>query len=425
MTPVAGAPTLAGALSAAHSPELRDVTKERTMTPAGRTRTSLMRAMAACFAVGMFAASPVTAFGAGPVNDDFADAQDLGGAPTATTSGGNLWATAEGGEPEHNGNPPMASVWYRWTAPEDAVVSVDTCRSNFDTVLAVYRGPALAELDAVASNDDGCRQSSRLRFLAGIGTTYSIAVTGYRQTQGAIELNVRVTRPPGNDAFTAAFDLGRDLTALASGSVLDATPEYREPNHVAQRAYSSIWYRWSAPAGRNMQLDACGSDFDTLVAIYTGAVIDELRGVASDDDSCGRQSRVRFDAIRGTTYQIAVDRYPDRRRVRLLGLVRLALEPTNAFRFAGQRRDARRGTTTLVLQVPNPGVLSLIGTREIRRERVRARAAGRVAIRVEPRIATLSRLRAHGAAVVRAAVRYTPRGGRSHTERTHVRLVLG
>jgi hypothetical protein len=378
----------------------------------------------ACLAVGTVAALPAPAVGAGPVNDDFADAQDLGSAPSATTSGGNLWATAEAAEPEHHGYPPMASVWYRWTAPQDAVVSVDTCRSNFDTVLAVYRGSALETLGAVASNDDGCRQSSRLRFLAGSGTSYWIAVTGYRQTQGAIELKVRVTSPPANDAFPAALELDGDLTAFASGSVLDATPEPREPNHVDERAFASIWYRWSAPFSRNMQLDTCGSDFDTLVAVYTGDVIDDLREVTSNDDSCGVRSRVRFDAIRGTTYQIAVDRYPER-RVRVLGSVRLVLQPTNAFRFTGLRRDAQRGGATLVLSVPNPGVLTLDGTRETRRERVRARSAGRIALTVEPTADTLTRLRADGAAVVRVAVRYTPTGGRAHTESARVRLIHG
>ena len=389
---------------------------------AERRRATPLRALVACLAVGAVAALPPPAFGAAPANDDFANAQDLGSAPTATTSGGNLWATAEANEPEHHGFRPMASVWYRWSAPEDAVVSVDTCRSNFDTLLAVYRGSALDSLGMVASDDDGCSQASRLRFLASRGTTYQIAVTGYRQTQGAIELNLRVTRPPANDAFAAAVDLGGDLTGSASGSNLDATPEPREPNHDDERAFASLWYRWSAPASRNMQLDTCGSDFDSLLSVYIGALIDDLREVTSDDDSCRLQSRVRFDAIRGTTYQIAVDRIPER-RVRVRGSLRIVLQPTNEFQFTSLRRDADQGTATLCMRVPNPGVLTLLGTQQVRRERVRARAAGRVALTIEPTAATLRRLRAAGAARVRVAARYTPSGGRSHMASTRVTLI--
>ena len=48
--------------------------------------------------------------------------------------------------------------------------------------------------------------------------------------------------------------------------------------------------------GRKMQIDTCGSDFDMVIAVYVGSGLETLRSVASDDDSCGRQSRTRFSA---------------------------------------------------------------------------------------------------------------------------------
>ena len=53
-----------------------------------------------------------------------------------------------------------------------------------------------------------------------------------------------------------------------------------------------------------------GSQFDTLLAIYTGSAVSNLTMVAADDDSGGGgASAVTFNAVAGTPYQIVVDGY--------------------------------------------------------------------------------------------------------------------
>jgi Bacterial pre-peptidase C-terminal domain len=141
-----------------------------------------------CIAIGGLGAVPGAALANPPSNDDVASAHDLGGGSTASASGTNLDATAEPGEPDHNGFTARASVWYRWTAPEDGSVKIDTCGSDFDTVLAVYEGSGIDALTSLASNDDSsCGLQSRVRFNAAPGTTYLIAVDGYGGQEGAIE----------------------------------------------------------------------------------------------------------------------------------------------------------------------------------------------------------------------------------------------
>ena len=56
-------------------------------------------------------------------------------------------------------------------------------------------------------------------------------------------------------------------------------------------------------------MDTIGSDFDTLLAVYTGNSITSLSPVASNDDIDSQilTSRVTFVATNNTTYQIAVD----------------------------------------------------------------------------------------------------------------------
>ena len=126
-----------------------------------------------------------------PPNDNFANAQVLSGS-TARVTGTNEDATREPGEPDdEEGNGP--SVWYRWAAPTDGAVIIDTCGSGFDTVLLVYTGSALGDLRRVTSDDDGCAdEQSRVTFTASAGTTYWIAVDGWDEDEwGNIVLYLR------------------------------------------------------------------------------------------------------------------------------------------------------------------------------------------------------------------------------------------
>lgn len=278
------------------------------------------------------AASPAAATTV-PANDDFANASDLGSGLRASASGSNLWATAEAGEPGRTTGAAASSVWYRWTAPQTGVVYVSTCRSNFDTTLAVYRGSTVGGLGLVAASDDSCGTRSSLRFFAVAGTTYHVAVDGFRQVQGSIELTLRALTPPANDDLANAQDLGDGLPASASGTNRDATIEPREPDHDGQTALASVWYRWTAPANREIRVATCGSDFDTIVAVYVGPGLDALRPIASDDDTCRQQSVTRFYSRAGTTYHIAVTGFR-----RQLGSIRLRLTdvPRPARRAASQ-----------------------------------------------------------------------------------------
>lgn len=82
-----------------------------------------------------------------------------------------------------------ASVWYAWTAPTSGAVAFDTHGSDFDTVLAVYTGSAVASLTMVVHNDDAAgRLTSRVEMPVTAGTTYRIAVDGYGGETGEVVL---------------------------------------------------------------------------------------------------------------------------------------------------------------------------------------------------------------------------------------------
>ena len=83
-----------------------------------------------------------------PPNDDFAAARSVFGA--ATVTGYNQGASRQSGEPEHDGEPGGASVWWQWTAPEDGLASLSV-ETTFEGVVGVYRGSQVDALTRVVS----------------------------------------------------------------------------------------------------------------------------------------------------------------------------------------------------------------------------------------------------------------------------------
>lgn len=265
-----------------------------------------------------------------PPNDDFADAEVLTGL-SAVTTGTNVEATKEPNEPSH-GTGSAASVWYSWTAPAAGSVMIETCDSDFDTLLAVYTGGAVGALTPVATNDDDCGTKSRVIITATLGTTYRIAVDGFGTATGSISLSIFAITPITNDAFADAEVLSGPLPLAATGSTFSATGEPDEPEHAGQSNAGSVWYRWTPTTSQHVAIETCDSSFQTSLAVYTGSTLPLLVEEGSNGESfgCGADgSRVIFPAVAGTVYHIAVAGYTDGQRG-LVGLtIRVANRPPN------------------------------------------------------------------------------------------------
>ena len=117
-----------------------------------------------------------------------------------------------------------------------------------------------------------------------------------------------------NDNFINAQPLIGTNGRVADNN-LTATKEAGEPNHAGNTGGASRWYVWQAPASGNYLLTTYGSDFDTLVGVYTGSAVNALTTIAGNDDNgyadnlAGHTltSSLTFSAAAGTTYYIAVD----------------------------------------------------------------------------------------------------------------------
>ncbi len=238
---------------------------------------------------------------------------------SASRDGTNVDATKEAGEPDHTGNIGGSSVWYKWVAPYTGIASFDTLGSGFDTTLAVYTGSSVNALTLVAQNDDslGWKWTSALGFPAVAGTTYYVAVDGYNDgtngpAHGSFALNYDLTATPAvvqpNDNFASAVVIDGP-GGSTQGTNFGATKETGEPSHAGNAGGKSVWFRWTAPYDGTYTFSADSSNFNTLLAAYSGVDVGNLVQVAANDDIAWNnfRSSITFTAQAGATYSIALD----------------------------------------------------------------------------------------------------------------------
>lgn len=92
------------------------------------------------------------------------------------------------------------------------------------------------------------------------------------------------------------------------GSNAFATLQPGEPHNPAREFGRTVWLEWTAPASGMASVSTEGSGQDTSLAVYEGATLNTLLLEAAAGPSGRlRTSSVVFNAIAGTTYQVAVD----------------------------------------------------------------------------------------------------------------------
>src|SRR6476661_6847864 len=124
----------------------------------------------------------------------------------------------------------------------------------------------------------------------------------------AVQLGARSAfAQPANDMFLDAQVLNPAST-FANGTILGATREPGEYYHALQWAHYSVWYKYTAPGNGVMTMDTLGSDMGTMLAVYQGTNINNIREIASNDDYplFNYRSRVVFGTISGQTYYVAI-----------------------------------------------------------------------------------------------------------------------
>ena len=108
-----------------------------------------------------------------------------------------------------------------------------------------------------------------------------------------------------------AASLATGFTGAQIFNTFGATKEAGEPDHCGVAGGASQWFAYQSPTNGELSISTDGSDFDTVLAVYTstGSSFDDLTEVSCDNDSGndGQDSTVKFNATEGTIYYIAVD----------------------------------------------------------------------------------------------------------------------
>lgn len=191
-------------------------------------------------------------------------------------------------------------VQITWTAPAGA------------TAYEVWRNTSNSSGSATKISATDITGTSFDDTTANVGTTYYYWVKAKNAggTSGFSGSNSGY-RSITNNAFASRITLmGPSVTTTGSNS--GATKETGEPNHGGNSGGKSVWWTWTAPASGTVTIDTAGSNFDTLLGVYTGSSVSALTTVASNDDDWAAgvtTSKVTFNVTAGTVYQIAVDGY--------------------------------------------------------------------------------------------------------------------
>ncbi|MDB6125895.1 MAG: hypothetical protein JWQ71_4888 [Pedosphaera sp.] len=114
---------------------------------------------------------------------------------------------------------------------------------------------------------------------------------------------------PANDNFASPQIINGNFGSTTNDT-LGATGELGEPAHAGiTLGGASVWYQWTAPLTGTVEFDTEASDYDTILAVYTGNTISNLVPVAANDDvsPTAFTSQVFFSVNAGTVYLIAVD----------------------------------------------------------------------------------------------------------------------
>jgi hypothetical protein len=124
--------------------------------------------------------------------------------------------------------------------------------------------------------------------------------TGLAVTQISV-----IPLPPPNDDFNAPTVIP-SMPFTVSENITNATTAPDDPFCVGHA--QTVWFAFTPAQNMRIEANTFGSNYDTTLSVYTGSR-GSLTQLACNDDSVSVQSRIRFDAVAGTTYYFMVSSF--------------------------------------------------------------------------------------------------------------------
>ena len=240
------------------------------------------------------------------------DAGPLGTSATAFTAvAGTVYHLAVDGYDGATGN---YQLNLQAVSGAPAITSLDPAVGGAGTDVAIEGSGFLTttgvRFNGVAAPGFLVNSDTQITVTAPTGVTtghVTVTATGGTATSPGV---FTVVPRPGNDDFVDSIQLVGAAPLNVSGYTEGATKEAGEPVIVAGDAGGhSVWFTWTAPVSGTVTVTTRGSDFDTLLGIYTGSTVSNLTPVAVNDDDPegGVTSAITLSVLRGTTYRIVID----------------------------------------------------------------------------------------------------------------------
>lgn len=163
-----------------------------------------------------------------PANDAFIHTSEVAGSGfTAISYIRN--ATIEGGEPNRPFDDVSHTVWFKWTAPTNATVTIDTTGTRVSShFFAVYAGNSLQTLATVAGALSSGTTPTTNTFPAIAGTTYTISA-GSRGSVSDGTLVLALTSAPANTGsllnLSTRMPVGTGNDVLIGGFIVKNGPK--------------------------------------------------------------------------------------------------------------------------------------------------------------------------------------------------------
>jgi hypothetical protein len=252
--------------------------------------------------------SPVT-LNAPSANNACLNATAVG---TGTVFGSTRCATNDGST-SCNVSTTSPDVWYVFTPDCTAFYDINTVgNSDYDTALSVHTGCPGNVANQIACNDDyGTGVLSRVSVQLIAGIPYFIRVHGYNDIPGNFQLNLSAL-PDINDSCSRIIQVSDGTTGFSTfGATTDGLPD-ELCGDVAndQQVNQDVWFYYVATCDGQVRVDTCGSGYDTKLAVYASYSCPTVTPpVGCNNDACGTQSMVTFNALAGQSFQIRVGGY--------------------------------------------------------------------------------------------------------------------
>ncbi len=219
--------------------------------------------------------------------------------------------------PDLGSNSP--DVVYSFERPEYGTLTIDLCGSTYDTKIYVMSEEGqIFDCNDDFAGDDCNPQASRIDNLwLPPGRTYYLVVDGSGDDAGHYEFVMRRWEedpevPPGGGDTIASAVVIPGLPYDDTGTTAGYTDDYDEICPYSGATAPDVVYKYVATTTQPVNVDLCGSAYDTKLYVYDGA----LNLIACNDDfyfgaPCGTyvSKLENVNLYAGTTYYVIIDGY--------------------------------------------------------------------------------------------------------------------